>query len=89
MVSIYEFNDVYIHEIKSKYSTYDIKICIMKFSVNSCCVEIWQTIIHLLFIKNFFPIIWRSSPYIFYSSLSSSKITAPGVFSIFLMYSLI
>ena len=44
-----------IHEIKPTYSTYEImKIYIMKFSVNSYCVEIWQTISHLLFIKHLF-----------------------------------
>ena len=41
MESIYEFSNVYIHEIKSTYSAYEIKIYIMNFSVNSYYVEIW------------------------------------------------
>jgi hypothetical protein len=40
MESIYEFVDVYIHEIELKYSTYEIKIYIINFIVNSYYVEI-------------------------------------------------
>ena len=55
-----------IHEIKPTYSTYEVlKIYIMKFSVNSYCVEIWKTISHLLFIKHLFSIRLDKIPFSF------------------------